>query len=38
MSEVADRMSLHVGASCLQKANGGFGVLLGGVPASRRPR
>src|SRR6202140_1054951 len=33
MSEVAGRMSVQVGASCLQKANGGFGVLLGGVPA-----
>lgn len=32
MSEVAGRMSLQVGATCLQKANGGFGVLLGGVP------
>jgi alanine dehydrogenase len=25
-------MSVQVGANCLQKANGGFGVLLGGVP------
>ncbi len=32
MSEVAGRMSVHVGAGCLQKANGGRGVLLGGVP------
>jgi len=32
MSEVAGRMSVQVGASCLQKANGGLGVLLGGVP------
>jgi alanine dehydrogenase len=32
MSEVAGRMSIQVGASCLQKAEGGFGVLLGGVP------
>ena len=32
MSEVAGRMSVQVGASCLQKAAGGFGVLLGGVP------
>jgi alanine dehydrogenase len=32
MSEVAGRMSVQVGASCLQKANGGFGVLLGSVP------
>ena len=30
MSEVAGRMSVQVGATCLQKANGGFGVLLGG--------
>jgi len=32
MSEVAGRMSIQVAASCLQKASGGFGVLLGGVP------
>jgi alanine dehydrogenase len=32
MSEVAGRMSVQVGAISLQKANGGFGVLLGGVP------
>jgi alanine dehydrogenase len=32
MSEVAGRMAVQVGASCLQKANGGCGVLLGGVP------
>ena len=32
MSEVAGRMSIQVGAYCLQKANGGRGVLLGGVP------
>jgi alanine dehydrogenase len=32
MSEVAGRMSVQVGASCLQKANGDCGVLLGGVP------
>ena len=32
MSEVAGRMSIQVGAACLQKANGGAGVLLGGVP------
>ncbi len=32
MSEVAGRMSVQVGATCLQKANGGRGVLLGGVP------
>jgi alanine dehydrogenase len=32
MSEVAGRMSMQVGATCLQKASGGRGVLLGGVP------
>jgi alanine dehydrogenase len=32
MSEVAGRMAAHVGAHCLQKENGGRGVLLGGVP------
>src|SRR5690348_3812766 len=32
MSEVAGRMSIQVGAASLQKAFGGFGVLLGGVP------
>jgi alanine dehydrogenase len=32
MSEVAGRMSIQVGAVALQKANGGSGVLLGGVP------
>jgi alanine dehydrogenase len=32
MSEVAGRMSVQVGAASLQKANGGLGVLLGGVP------
>src|ERR1700734_1439129 len=36
MSEVAGRMSVQVGANCLQKANGGFGVLLGGVPGVDR--
>jgi alanine dehydrogenase len=32
MSEVAGRMSVQVGAACLEKAHGGRGVLLGGVP------
>jgi alanine dehydrogenase len=32
MSEVAGRMSVQVGAHCLQQALGGSGVLLGGVP------
>src|SRR5260370_531422 len=32
MSEVAGRMAPHVGARCLEKENGGRGVVLGGVP------
>ncbi|MCL7461412.1 alanine dehydrogenase [Pseudomonas sp. NW5] len=32
MSEVAGRMAIQVGARCLEKAQGGRGVLLGGVP------
>jgi alanine dehydrogenase len=32
MSEVAGRMSIQVGAYALQKASGGRGTLLGGVP------
>jgi len=32
MSEVAGRMSIQVGAHCLEKEQGGAGVLLGGVP------
>ncbi len=32
MSEIAGRMSIQVGASSLEKAHGGSGVLLGGVP------
>jgi alanine dehydrogenase len=32
MSEVAGRMSIQVGAVSLQKAHGGMGVLLAGVP------
>ncbi|MCK6453633.1 MAG: alanine dehydrogenase [Alphaproteobacteria bacterium] len=32
MSEVAGRMAVQVGAHCLEKAQGGSGVLLGGVP------
>jgi alanine dehydrogenase len=38
MSEVAGRMAVQVGASCLQKEHGGKGVLLGGVPGTRRGR
>lgn len=32
MSEVAGRLSVQVGAYCLEKPQGGSGVLLGGVP------
>jgi alanine dehydrogenase len=32
MSEVAGRMAIQVGATCLEKAHGGRGILLGGVP------
>lgn len=32
MSEVAGRMSIQAGAHCLEKRQGGKGVLLGGVP------
>ncbi len=32
MSEVAGRMSIQAGAHCLEKAQGGRGLLLGGVP------
>lgn len=38
MSEVAGRMSVQVGATALQKSNGGRGVLLGGVPGVRPGR
>jgi len=36
MSEVAGRMAVQVGASFLEKPNGGKGVLLSGVPGVRR--
>jgi alanine dehydrogenase len=32
MSEVAGRLSIQAGAWCLEKARGGSGILLGGVP------
>jgi alanine dehydrogenase len=32
MSQVAGRMAVHAGASALEKAHGGRGILLGGVP------
>jgi len=38
MSEVAGRMSIQVGAWCLEKRQGGKGVLLGGVPGVARAK
>ena len=32
MSEVAGRMAIQIGAHCLEKEQGGLGILLGGVP------
>jgi alanine dehydrogenase len=32
MSEVAGRMSIQAGALCMEKSQGGRGILLGGVP------
>lgn len=36
MSEVAGRMAVQVGAAYLEKERGGKGLLLGGVPGTRR--
>jgi alanine dehydrogenase len=38
MSEIAGRISIQAGATCLQMANGGRGVLLGGVAGVRPGR
>ncbi len=38
MSEVAGRLSIQAGAYSLQKANGGMGKLLGGVPGVKPAR
>jgi alanine dehydrogenase len=38
MSEIAGRMAPQVGAASLQKEHGGKGILLGGVPGTRRGR
>lgn len=38
MSEVAGRMAPHVGAHYLERGNGGFGVLMGGVSGVRPAR
>ncbi|MCL2547416.1 MAG: alanine dehydrogenase [Oscillospiraceae bacterium] len=36
MSEVAGRLSIQVGARCLETPMGGMGLLLGGVPGVKR--
>lgn len=38
MSEIAGRMATQVGAGSLERIRGGKGVLLGGVPGTRRGR
>ena len=38
MSEIAGRMSVQVGAASLERPRGGKGILLGGVPGTRRGR
>lgn len=38
MSEVAGRMAIQAGAHCLEKAQGGRGLLLGGVPGVEAAR
>ena len=38
MSEIAGRMASQVGASCLEREKGGKGLLLGGIPGTRRGR
>lgn len=36
MSEIAGRMAAQIGAGCLERINGGKGILLSGVPGVRR--
>ncbi len=38
MSEVAGKISIQAAATALQKANGGRGILLGGVPGTTRAK
>ena len=38
MSEIAGRLSLQTGARCLEKPNGGSGILLSGVPGVRKAK
>ena len=35
MSEIAGKMAVQVGAHCLEKHQGGMGLLLGGVPGTK---
>lgn len=38
MSEIAGRLCIQMGAHCLEKNNGGSGILLGGVPGVSKGR
>ncbi len=38
MSQVAGRMSIQAGAHCLERAQGGEGILIGGVPGVQAAR
>lgn len=38
MSEVAGKLSIQAGAKALEKSSGGRGVLLGGVPGTKRAK
>ncbi|MFV1997874.1 MAG: alanine dehydrogenase [Acidiferrobacterales bacterium] len=36
MSDIAGRLSIHIGTTLLHQHNGGRGILLGGLPAGKR--
>jgi len=36
MSDIAGRLSIHIGTTLLHQYNGGRGILLGGLPAGKR--
>ncbi|MEM6291668.1 MAG: alanine dehydrogenase [Myxococcota bacterium] len=38
MSEIAGRMASQVGAACLERSGGGKGLLMGGIPGTRRAK
>ncbi|MDR2185821.1 MAG: alanine dehydrogenase [Treponema sp.] len=38
MSEVAGRLSIQEGAKCLEKPQGGLGIVLGGVPGVKKAK